>query len=383
MTIQLTSKLPHVGTTIFSTMTKLSNDLGAINLSQGFPNFDPPDALRALVTYHLNNGKNQYAPMAGVPKLRAQIAAKVADLYGRNISVDDEITVTNGATEGLFVAINTVINLGDEVIIFDPAFDSYQPVIELNGGRTIHIPLDAPNFAIDWQRVRDSISPKTRLILLNFPHNPTGTILTPADLETLVEIVRDTNIFLLSDEVYEHIIFDGIAHQSLLCHAELAERTFVVSSFGKTYHATGWKIGYCIAPSHLTAEFRKIHQFLVYSIFSPAQHALADFLEQSPETHKNLAQFYQQKRDRFCNLLTDSRFKFTPTQSTFFQLLDYSTLTDLTDIEYARQLIQDIGVASIPISAFYKEKPPQHYLRFCFAKDDATLAEAASRLCGI
>lgn len=380
MTLELSSKLPNVGTTIFTVMTQLANEHGAINLSQGFPSFNPPSALQERVSHYINEGHNQYAPMTGVPKLRQQIAGKVADLYGRTVSPEAEITVTNGATEALFVALSATIQPGDEVILFDPAYDSYEPVIELNGGRAIHIPLLPPNFQIDWQRVGDSLTTRTRLILLNTPHNPTGSRLAGDDLEALAEVVRDTKVLLLSDEVYEHIIFDGQSHHSLLSHPELAERTFVVSSFAKTYHITGWKVGYCIAPPRLTVEFRKIHQFLVFSVMTPVQYALADFMEQCPTFHKDLAAFYQQKRDTFCQLVADSRFRFQPTPSTFYQLLDYSDLTDVDDVTYARQLTQEIGVASIPISVFYQQKPASRLLRFCFAKGDETLTEAAKRL---
>jgi len=381
MTIPIHSKLPHVGTTIFAIMTQLSNDHGAINLSQGFPNFNPPEKLQQLVNHYIATGYNQYASLPGVPQLRVQIANKVAELYGRRVATDQEITVTNGATEALFVAISAIINPGDEAILFDPAYDTYEPTIELNGGRAIHLPLLTPNFAIDWQRVRDSITPNTRLIMLNTPHNPSGYCLNQADLDTLAEIIRDTNILLISDEVYEHIVFDGARHLSLLSHAELAERTFVISSFGKTYHTTGWKIGYNIAPPQLTAEFRKIHQFVVYSVLTPVQYALADFMEQCPEFHQALSAFYQEKRDYFCNLMKDSHFTFTPTSSTFFQLMDYRNISNLTDVEYAHQLTIELGVASIPISVFYQEKPDNYMLRFCFAKPEKTLAQAAEKLC--
>jgi methionine aminotransferase len=382
--MNLQSKLPHIGTTIFAIMTQLANECDAINLSQGFPGFEPPQALRDLVSHHMNaGGKNQYASMAGIPKLREQIALKTAQLYGRAINMDDEITMTNGATQALFVAISTVVRPGDEVILFDPAFDTYKPVVELNGGRTVHIPLLPPDYSIDWQRVQDSLTDKTRLILINTPHNPTGSMLSSTDWETLAGLIRNRNILILSDEVYEHITFDGVPHQSLLCHPELAERAFVVSSFGKTYHATGWKMGYCIAPPQLSAEFRKIHQFMVYSVMTPVQYALADIMEQQPAIYLNLSDFYQQKRDLFCHLVEESRFQFKPTRSTFYQLLDYSDITDMDDVEYARYLTKEIGVASIPISVFYEEKPANRVLRFCFAKDDNILQEATERLCKI
>lgn len=380
MTIQLRSKLPKVGDTIFATMTQLAMQHQAINLSQGFPSFDPPELLQQRLTQAMQDGANQYSPMSGLPKLRAQIAAKIKALYKRTVAVDDEINVTTGATQAMFVAVSTMVQPGDEVIMFDPAYDAYEPVVELNGGRAIHIPLSPPTYHIDWQRVKDTLSPRTRLIMINTPHNPTGMALSTEDMATLADLVRDTSIVLLSDEVYEHIVFDGRPHQSLLSHPELAERTFVISSFGKTYHATGWKVGYCIAPKPLMREFRKIHQYMVFCTMTPAQIALADFMEQCPDYAVELSNFYQQKRDTFCEAIQSSRFRFQPTASTFFQLLDYSPITDRADTVYARQLVEEIGVASIPVSVFCAEPPSSHLLRFCFAKDDDTLREAGRRL---
>lgn len=379
------SKLPSTGTTIFTVMSELAGDHGAINLSQGFPSFNPDQALLDRVTHYLNGDYNQYAPMPGVPKLRAAIAGKVAALYGRAIDEDSEVTVCAGATEGLFSTIQAVVRAGDEVIVFDPAYDSYEPSVTLAGGKTIHIPLvtstDNPEFHIDWDRLRDSINKATRLIIVNFPHNPTGAILNPEDLDTLAEIVRDTDIYLLSDEVYEHIVFDGAAHQSLLRHDELWARAFVVSSFGKTYHATGWKVGYCVAPAKLTTEFRKIHQWICFTVTTPVQYAIADYMAETPDHYTDLPAFYERKRDRFCGLVSDSRFALRPAKGTFFQVLDYSAITNENDVDYARRLTRDIGVASIPISVFYEEPPDSHLLRFCFAKDDDMLIEAAARLC--
>ena len=376
------SKLPKVGTTIFTVMSQLAHDCDAINLSQGFPSFDPDPALLSLVCHYLQSGANQYAPMTGVPALRQAIAAKVARLYGRNTDADSEVTVCTGATEGLFSAIAATVRNGDEVIVFDPAYDSYEPAVTLAGGVTRHIPLlGNAGFGIDWQQLRDSINEKTRLIILNFPQNPTGAILEAADLDTLAGIVRDTPIYLLSDEVYEHIVFDGHDHQSLLRHDELWQRSFVISSFGKTCHATGWKVGYCVAPVDLSAEFRKVHQFNCFAVVTPIQHALADFMEQQPEHYQSLPNFYENKRDHFTSLLQDSALTFEPAKSTFFQIVDYSAVSTALDTEYAKQLTRDIGVASIPISVFYEAPPQQHLLRFCFAKDDATLEEAAARLC--
>jgi len=379
------SKLPDTGTTIFAIMSALSAECNAINLSQGFPSFNPDQALLDRVTYYLNNDANQYAPMTGVLALRQAIAAKVADIYGRTIDPDTEITVTDGATEGLFSAIQAVVHPGDEVIVFDPAYDSYEPAVSLAGGTTTHLPLVLPgenvDFQIDWDQLADAINPQTRLIILNFPHNPTGAVLSAADLGRLADIVRETSIYLISDEVYEHIIFDQAQHQSLLRHDELWQRSFVISSFGKTYHATGWKVGYCVAPPPLTGEFRKIHQWTCFAVITPVQHAIADYMQATPDHYTHLPVFYQQKRDRFCELVSDSRFDYQPAKGTFFQLLDYSAISDEDDVAYARRLTKEIGVASIPISVFCEQPPPGRKLRFCFAKDDRILEQAASMLC--
>jgi len=379
------SKLPDTGTTIFAVMSALSEECDAINLSQGFPSFNPSQDLLDRVTHYLNNGANQYAPMTGVPSLRQAITAKVKQIYGRSIDADSEVTVSDGATEGLFSAIHAVVRQGDEVIVFDPAYDSYEPAVTLAGGTTIHLPLVVPDedadFQIDWQRLEDAIGLKTRLIILNFPHNPSGAILSAADLERLAGIVRDTPIYLISDEVYEHIVFDKADHQSLLRNDELWERSFIISSFGKTYHATGWKVGYCVAPPLLTGEFRKIHQWTCYAVITPIQHAIADYMQDTPHHYAELPIFYEQKRDRFCELVQESRFDLRPAKGTFFQLLDYSHITDEDDVSYARRLTKEIGVASIPISVFCENPPPGRKLRFCFAKDDQILEEAATRLC--
>jgi methionine aminotransferase len=379
------SKLPNVGTTIFAVMSQLSNECGAINLSKGFPSFNPPQRLLDLVSHYLNSGANQYAPMQGVPALREAIAEKCAALYGRTVNAESEITVCDGATEGLFSAIHTIVRSGDEVIVFDPAYDSYEPAVTLAGGKTLHIPLtlagETGDFQIDWNRLRDSINNRTRLIILNFPHNPTGANLTGADLDTLADVVRESGLYLMSDEVYEHIVFDGAAHQSLLRHDELWRRSFVISSFGKTYHATGWKVGYCVAPPALTAEFRKVHQFTCYAVITPMQHAIADYMRETPQHYEELPVFYQKKRDRFCDLVKESRFTFRPAQGTFFQLLDYSSISDESDVDYAKRLTREIGVASIPVSVFCDIPPKDFKLRFCFAKDDAMLEQAAVKLC--
>ncbi len=379
------SKLPATGTTIFAVMSALSEEYRAINLSQGFPSFNPQRELLDRITHYLNHDANQYAPMPGVPSLRQAIASKVERLYGRKVDPDAEVTVSDGATEGLFSAIHAVVRRGDEVIVFDPAYDSYEPAVTLAGGKTTHLPLVIPDddsdFQIDWDRLASAITTRTRAIILNFPHNPTGAILSAVDLDKLAAIVRDSSLYLISDEVYEHIIFDGVEHQSLLRNDELWERTFVISSFGKTYHATGWKVGYCVAPPVLTSEFRKIHQWTCYAVVTPIQHAIADYMAQTPDHYAELPRFYETKRDRFCELVKDSRFSFRPAAGTFFQLLDYSDITDEDDVGYARRLTKEIGVASIPISVFCEKPPPGKHLRFCFAKDDNILEEAAARLC--
>jgi methionine aminotransferase len=382
------SKLPAVGTTIFSVMSALAAEHGALNLSQGFPDFDGPEALLDRVNHYLRSGANQYAPMPGVPALREAIAGKTRDLYGHDPDPATDITVTSGATEALFCAIHAVVRPGDEVILFDPAYDSYEPAVELAGGHCVHLPLLAPDYRVDWDRVRDAITPRTRMIIVNSPHNPTGSVFTPADLDALEAVVADTDIWLLSDEVYEHIVFDGADHQSLLRRPPLAERAFVVSSFGKTYHVTGWKIGYCVAPPVLTTEFRKVHQYVTFTSITPVQLALADFLEAHPEHHLNLAAFYQRKRDLFAALLADSRFRWTPAGGTYFQLLDYSQVSSETDVELTRRLTIEHGVAAIPVSVFQQSPPAPddpggRMIRLCFAKDDDTLAQAAERLCRI
>jgi methionine aminotransferase len=385
MNLRVTSKLPRVGTTIFTLMSQLAQDCKAINLSQGFPSFDPPPDLLELVNHYLHAGANQYAPMPGLPALRHEIAVKTERVYGRRVDENNEVTVCTGATEGLFSAIQALVRPGDEVIVFDPAYDSYEPAVTLAGGRTRHVPLTVAepgaDFAIDWQRLADAINDRTRLLILNFPQNPTGAVLEEEDLDRLADAVRDTSAFLLSDEVYEHIVFDGIKHQSLLRHDELWLRSMIVSSFGKTYHATGWKVGYCIAPPALTVEFRKVHQFTTFAVATPIQHALADFMAASPGHFSELPTFYQAKRDFFCEQVKNSRFRFRPAAGTFFQILDYSDISDAADVDYARQLTREIGVASIPVSVFCEEPPPGRKLRFCFAKDEATLAHAAEKLC--
>jgi methionine aminotransferase len=365
-------------------MSQLAADCNAINLSQGFPSFNPPRELTDRISYHLTHGGNQYAPMPGLPGLRKAIAEKTERLQGRIVDANSEITVCTGATEGLFSAIQAIVRPGDEVIVFDPAYDSYEPSVRLAGGITRHVPLsisdDGFDFHIDWQQLEVTVNDKTRLIIVNFPHNPTGAIFSADDLSYLADIVRSTNSYLLSDEVYEHIIFDGKSHHSLASHDELWRRSFVICSFGKTFHATGWKVGYCLAPSELTDEFRRVHQFTTFAVSTPMQHGLADYLVSNPEFYENLSAFYQQKRDLFCGLLNETRFRFAPSRSTFFQIVEYGDISNDLDVSLAKEWTREIGVASIPLSVFCEKPFTGTRLRFCFAKDDATLADAVKKL---
>ena len=375
------SKLPQVGTTIFSVMSRKATEHGAINLSQGFPDFDAPQRLQELLTEAMQQGHNQYPPSHGIAPLREAIADKVADLYGCMVDPEHEVTVTSGATEALFNAIAAVVHPGDEVIMFDPAYDSYDPAVTLAGGHSIHLPLTQPGFTVDWQQLRQKITPRTRLIILNSPHNPSGAVFSAQDLDCLSEIVADNDVLLLSDEVYEHIAFDPEGHQSLLSRPALAERAFVVSSFGKTYHCTGWKLGYCVAPAALTAEFRKVHQYVTFTSMTPAQHALARFMREVPEHHLELPDFYRAKRDRFQRHLKAAGFAFQPTPGTYFQVADYRQHADVDDVEFVEMLLR-AGIAAIPISVFYEHKPvDQRLVRFCFAKTDETLDQAGELLC--
>ena len=380
--MKLTSKLPNLSLTIFSEMTQLAEAHGAINLSQGFPDYAVPEELTTLVAKYMQQGYNQYAPMPGVQYLREQIAAKVSDLYGATYDPASEITVTSGATEALFAAITAVVREGDEVIVLEPAYDSYTPVISLCGGIPVYVQMEFPGYGIAWQDVRNAISEKTRAIILNSPHNPSGAVLTPDDISSLIQIVQDSNIVIISDEVYEHILFDGCTHQSMARYPQLAERSFVISSFGKTYHATGWKIGYCLAPVDLSREIQKIHQYLTFASNTPMQHAFAEIM-QKKELYLELSEFYQQKRDKFLASIQESRFKALPCKGTYFQMLDYSEITDETDLEFARRLTIDFGVAAIPPSVFYHRRNDYKVLRFCFAKKDETLEKAAEKLCKV
>lgn len=378
----ISSKLPNVGITIFTIMSQLAAEHKAINLSQGFPDFDAHPDLVELVGQYMRSGLNQYAPMQGVPILRQRIVEKVENLYGVRINPETELTVTSGATEALYAAITAVVHPGDEAIILEPAFDSYEPVIRLNNGIPVFFALNYPGYKIDWDRLKDSITPRTRLIIINSPHNPTGTALDAEDISALRSIMAQKDIFIISDEVYEHIIFDKRRHESMLYYPDLAEKCFVISSFGKTYHTTGWKIGYCIAPPSLTTEFQKVHQFLTFATNTPIQHAYADFM-QHREFYLNLAGFYQKKRDTFQNLIGNSRFNPLPCAGTYFQMVSYSEITDEPDVDFARRLTIEHGVAAIPPSVFYHDRQDNKVLRFCFAKHDQTLEKAAEILCKI
>jgi methionine aminotransferase len=380
--MKIDSKLPGVGTTIFTVMSSLSNDYNAINLSQGFPDFDVHPDLLSLVNKYMHAGENQYAPMQGLPVLRERIAEKVFEQYNARYDPASEITVTSGATEALFAAISAVVGKGDEVIVLEPAFDSYVPAIVLNGGIPVYVQYRFPEYRIDWDDVKTALSSNTKLIILNSPHNPTGSVFTSEDIAALKRILENTDVLILSDEVYEHIIFDGLRHQSMSHYPELAKRSFVVSSFGKTYHTTGWKIGYCLAPAPLSKEFQKIHQFLTFSTNTPIQHAYADFM-QYKDVYLNLSAFYQKKRDAFLALIKNSRFKAMPCSGTYFQMLDYSKISGWSDIDFSKHLIVEHGVASIPPSVFYHRQDDHKVLRFCFAKKDETLEKAAEKLCKI
>jgi methionine transaminase len=376
----LASKLPTVGTTIFTVMSRLAEEHRAVNLSQGFPDFQPPADLLERVEHHLQGRCHQYAPMPGAVALRAAIAAKLLQLYGVTADADSEITVTSGATEAIFCAIQALVRRGDEVIVLDPCYDSYEPSITLAGGRAVHVPLTLPDFAIDWERLRASLNDRTRLVVINSPHNPSGALLDRADHDRLAELLRPYDCYLLSDEVYEHVVFDGRRHATALAQPELAPRCFAVFSFGKTYHATGWKLGYCVAPRELTAELRRVHQYVQFASTSPLQLALADYMTEHPEHHLGLPAFYQERRDYFVGLLARTKFRARPATGTYFQLADYAELSDLPDVEFARWLTIEHGVATIPITVFYREAPPTRLVRFCFAKHDATLDEAVRRL---
>jgi methionine transaminase len=375
----VTSRLPGVGTTIFTVMSRLAAECGAINLSQGFPDFSASPELFDLVSRHMRAGANQYAPMTGVPSLREAIVAKSEGLYGTRYDPEQEVTVTAGGTQAIFTAVTALVRPGDEVVVLEPVYDSYVPAIELAGGTAIRIPLSPPHYRPDWKAIGARLSPRTRMILLNSPHNPTGSILGRTDLDALAGLVRGTDIVVLSDEVYEHIVFDGARHESVSGHPELASRSFVIGSFGKTFHVTGWKVGWALAPRELMAEFRKVHQFVVFTVNTPVQLALADYMADSSRW-LTLPAFYQRKRDLFRAGLAASRLDPLPCAGTYFQLASYARVSEEPDTVLAERLTREIGVASIPVSAFHGDGRQDRVLRFCFAKSDETLSRACERL---
>jgi methionine aminotransferase len=378
----ITSKLPAVGTTIFTVMSRLANENNAINLSQGFPDFSGSEELIDLVYKYMKDGHNQYAPMAGVMPLREVIAQKTFDLYGAKYDPEKEITITAGATQAIYTAITAMIKEDDEVIVFEPAYDCYTPAIELNGGKTVYVQLKAPDYSIDWSQVQKLINHRTRMIIINTPHNPTGAVMTKEDMQKLEKMTKNTDIVIVSDEVYEHIIFDGQEHQSVARFPKLAERSFIISSFGKTFHTTGWKVGYCVAPENLMTEFRKVHQFLVFAVNTPVQLALAEYL-QKKKNYTDLGKFYQKKRDHFNKLIRNSKFTFEPSAGTYFQLLKYEDISKDKDTDYSVRLVKEAGLASVPVSVFYHKPTDNKVLRFCFAKKEETLEKAADILCKI
>lgn len=373
------SKLPHTGTTIFSVMSALAAEHKAINLSQGFPDYDCSDELKEMVNQAMQQGHNQYAPMPGLMQLRTAIAAKIRSLYQQAINPDTDITITPGGTYAIYTAIATYIHPGDEVIIFEPAYDSYIPNVLVNGGKPVLIPLSFPEYRIDWQEVRRKITPRTRMIMVNTPHNPTGSMLREEDMAELEKLVAEHNLLVLSDEVYEHLVFDGARHLSVLRYPSIYKNSFVVFSFGKVFHNTGWKMGYCVAPEHLMKEYRKVHQYLCFSVNTPMQYGLAEFLE-TPAHYLELPAFYQQKRDYFLELMNGSRFTPLASQGSYFQLMRYDRISAEGDKEFAIRLTKEFGVAAIPVSAFYHDGKDDHVVRFCFAKKETTLEQAAARL---
>ena len=375
------TKLPKVGTTIFTVMSQLALEHGAVNLGQGFPDFDVPARLVEALDRAMREGRNQYSPMTGVPPLRLAISNKTERCYGYRPDPDAEVTVTSGASEAIFDAVHAVVRPGDEVIVLDPCYDCYEPAIDLAGGVAVHVALDPETFAPDWAAIRAAVTPRTRMIMTNSPHNPSGAMWAADDMRELIALLDGTGIYLLSDEVYEHIIFDGRRHESALRYRELRERAFVVSSFGKTYHCTGWKVGYCIAPPALSAEFRKVHQYNTFCTFTPAQFAFAEMIEAEPEHYEQLGAFYEAKRDRFREQLLTTKLRPLPVPGGYFQLVDYSAISDLPDAEFCRWLAIEKGVVAIPLSPFYGAPPAgQRLARLCFAKNEATLDAAIARL---
>ncbi|ORM73623.1 methionine aminotransferase [Pantoea wallisii] len=375
------SKLPTLGTTIFTQMSALATQHNAINLSQGFPDFSGPAYLQERLAFHVSQGANQYAPMIGVLPLREAIVDKTAARYDHRPDVNSDVTVTSGATEALYAAITALVRTGDEVICFDPSYDSYAPAVELAGGVLKRIALQPPGFRVDWAAFRHLLSEKTRLVILNTPHNPSATVWQRSDFDALWQAIAAQEIYVLSDEVYEHICFDARGHASVLAHADLRQRAVAVSSFGKTFHMTGWKVGYCIAPAAISAEIRKVHQYLTFSVNTPAQLALADMLRAEPEHYRQLPAFYQARRDRLTQALANSRFSVLPCEGTYFLLVDYSAISDLDDVSFCQWMTREAGVATIPLSVFCAEPFPHKLIRLCFAKQEATLDAAAERLC--
>jgi methionine aminotransferase len=373
------SKLPNVGTTIFTVMSGLAATHKAINLSQGFPDYDCSDELKAMVNEAMQQGHNQYAPMPGLMPLRSAIAEKISNLYQQSVNPDTEITITPGGTYAIFTAIATCIHPGDEVIIFEPAYDSYIPNVLVNGGKPILISLSFPDYRINWEEVRSKITPRTKMIMLNTPHNPTGSILQENDIQELEKLVTEFNLLVLSDEVYEHLIFDGATHHSILRYPAIYRNSFVTFSFGKIFHNTGWKMGYCVAPEHLMKEYRKVHQYLCFSVNTPMQYGLAKFLE-TPSHYLELPAFYQQKRDYFLQLMKGSRFTPLASEGSYFQLMKYDRISEEGDKDFAIRMTKEFGVAVIPVSAFYQDGKDDHVIRFCFAKKQATLEQAAAKL---
>jgi methionine transaminase len=378
----LVSKLPQVGTTIFTLMSALAVKHGAVNLGQGFPDYDPDPRLQALVAEAMRAGHNQYALLAGARPLRETIAAKIERLYGHRYDPEDEVTISAGATQAIMAAILAVVHPGDEVIVLEPAYDSYAPSIRLAGGQAVYVPLNETDYSVPWEKVRAALTPRTRLIVLNTPHNPSGAAFSADDLDALEALVRGTDALLLSDEVYEHIVFDGLPHHSLARRTALAERAFVVSSFGKTLHATGWKVGYCCAPQALTEEFRRVHQFMVFAVATPLQYAIAAYVKDA-QAYEALPGFYQAKRDRFRDGLAGSRFRLLRCPATFFQLVDYSRISDEAEEAFARRLITEHGVAAIPVATLYARPVERRVVRFCFAKKEETLDRALERLASV
>ncbi len=374
------SKLPDVGTTIFTVMSRRARELGALNLGQGFPDYDIDPRLRELTAAAMSEGFNQYAPMEGVIELREQIAKKLAASYGVTVNPESEVTVTCGATEAIYSAVQALVRPGDEAIVFDPSYDSYDPAVRLAGARCVHIPLMPPGFRYDWDRVASSITPRTRLIMINTPHNPACTVMSAGDIDALAEVIRGRDIYVLSDEVYEHVVYDGRQHVSVLTHRELRERAFAVFSFGKTMHSTGLRVGYGIAPPELTRELRKVHQFNTFSIAHPLQRAIATYLVEKPDSWRGLSEFFQAKRDRVRAALDGTLFKVPPAEGTYFQLIDYSAIARVKDVAFAERLLTEAGVATIPLSPFYQQPPELLVLRLCIAKRDQTLDDAVARL---